>query len=243
MTDFLLTDDADGVRTLTLNRPAKRNALHTPLIEALLAAFAAADGDPAIGALVLTGAGSHFCAGADLGEFRDAGAGAETASERRSDLLLELQLRFASVRMPIVAALNGPAIGAGAALALAADMGVASVAATIAYPETQHGMVPSLVLPTLVRHVGRKAAFEFATCGAPVPAERALALGLLNRIVAPGDVLSEAQRIAAGLAALDRFAITGTKRVLGAISDLPLADALRAGRALGQRLRAERLRT
>jgi enoyl-CoA hydratase/carnithine racemase len=103
-------------------------------------------------------------------------------------------------------------------------------------------MVPSLVLPTLVRHVGRKAAFELATGGAPVPAVRALALGLVNRVVAPDDVLPEAQRIAAGLAALDRFAIAGTKRVLAAISDLPLTEALRAGRALGQRLRAERNR-
>ena len=236
----LLVSDRGAVRTVTLNRPEKRNALHTPLIEDLLAALDAADQDDSIGASVLTGAGSLFCAGADMGEFRDAGADAYAMSDRRSDLLIALQLRFGELKKPVIAALNGSAIGAGAALALAADMVVMSADAKLGYPETRHALIPSLMIGTLLRHVGRKAAFELLATGDSIDAQRALLLGLVNGVVAPGEVLPEACRLAASLAALDRHALAGTKRVLNACADLPLADALRQGRALAKQIEAER---
>ncbi len=237
---LLSSADSAGVRTLTLSRPEKRNALNTALIEALLAALIAADEDDAIGALVLTGAGALFCAGADLGEFRDVGAGVDALSDRRSDLLLDLQLQFGKLSKPVVAAVNGSAIGAGAAIALAADMVVMSADARIGYPETKHGMVPSLMIGTLLRHAGRKAAFELVATGELIDAQRALLLGLVNRVVASGEAVVEASLLASSIAALDRHAIAGTKRVFVACADLPLADALREGRALGKRLEAER---
>ena len=149
-------------------------------------------------------------------------------------------MRFGTLRKPVIAALNGSALGAGAAVALAADMVVMSADAKLGYPETRHGMIPSLMIGTLLRHAGRKAAFELLAIGESINAERALVLGLANRIVAPGEVLAEASQMAARLAALDRYALAGTKHVFNACADLPLADALREGRALGKRLQAQR---
>ena len=235
----LIVDNRDAVRILTLNRPEKRNALDTPLIAALLDAIDAANGDDGVGAIVIAGAGKLFSAGADLGEFRDAGAALDALNNRRSDLLLDLQLRLVELGKPVIAAVHGAAIGAGAAIALAADMVVLGSDAKIGYPETKHAMVPSLMVGTLMRHAGRKATFELLATGESIGAERALVLGLVNRLVAPDQVLTEAVRMAAGLAALDRATIAGTKRVINQCADLPLADALRAGRAFGKRLNPE----
>ena len=236
----LFVDNRDAVRILTLNRPEKRNALNTPLISALLTALDTANADDGVGAIVVAGAGKLFSAGADLGEFRDAGAALEAMNDRRSDLLLDLQLRLGALDKPVIAAVHGAAIGAGAAIALASDMVVLASDATIGYPETRHAMVPSLMVATLMRHAGRKATFEMLATGESIAAERALALGLVNRLVAPGAVLAEALRIAAGLAALDRATIAATKQVVNQCADLPLADALRAGRDFGKRHQAER---
>ena len=236
----LSVDKRDAVRVLTLNRPEKRNALDTPLISALLDTLNEANRDESVGAIVLAGAGKLFSAGADLGEFRDAGAALEAMNNRRSDLLLDLQLRLGELDKPVIAAVHGAAIGAGAAIALAADMVVLANDAKIGYPETRHAMVPSLMVATLMRHAGRKAAFELLATGESITAERAFALGLVNRLVAPDTVLAEAVGMAAGLAALDRATIAATKRVFNECADLPLADALRAGRAFGRRLRADR---
>jgi enoyl-CoA hydratase/carnithine racemase len=227
----ILANDVSGVRTLTLNRPAKRNALDTALIESLLAALKAADEDSSIGAVVLTGAGLAFCAGADLGEFRDAGADMQALRARRTELLLQLQLRFSQLAKPVIAAVNGAALGAGAAIAIAADMVVMSADAKFGYPETRNGTIPTLMIGTLVRNAGRKAAFELLATGELIDAGRAAALGLVNRIVPPGEVLDEAQRLAAGMAALNRDVMTGTKRLFHECADLALADALRHGLA------------
>ncbi len=236
----LIVDKRDAVRILTLNRPEKRNALDTPLIATLLDALNEANSDDGVGAIVLAGAGKLFSAGADLGEFRDVGAALDAMNNHRSDLLLDLQLRLGELDKPVIAAVHGAAIGAGAAIALAADMVVLASDAKIGYPETRHAMVPSLMVATLMRHAGRKAAFELLATGESIAAERAFALGLVNRLVTPDAVLAEAVRTAAGLAALDRTTIAATKRVFNECADLPLADALRAGRAFGRRLKAER---
>lgn len=236
----LLISDHAGVRTLTLNRPEKRNALDTALVEALLAALAAADSDETVGAIVITGAGTLFSSGADLGEFRAVGGEAAAAHEHRSDLMLALQLRCTEIGKPVIAAVNGSAIGAGVAIALAADMVVMSAAAKIGYPETKHGMVPSLMAGTLMRHAGRKATFELLAMGDLIDAERALALGLVNRVVAPDAVMGVAHGMAASLVALDRQTVAGTKQIVNACADLPLAAALHTGLALGRRLKLAR---
>lgn len=237
MSSEVLTEQRDCVRVLTINRPEKRNALNTGLIEAILGAFNEADEDHSVNVVLLAAKGPLFSAGIDVNEFRGAGPDAADLAERRSDALLRLLSRFGSLRCPVIAAVNGTAIGAGAALALAADVVVMSKDAKIGYPETKHGFVPSLMVGTLVRNVGRKAAFELLAFGELIDADRALVLGLVNRVAGSGQLADESIAFAKKLSAIDATAVQQTKRLFSTCVDLPLADALRKGRELGRALR------
>ena len=234
-TTVLLQEDRDGVRILTMNRPEKRNALNTELTLGLLAALRAADADDAVGALVLTGAGQAFCAGADLAEFKDLRD--PKAAEQRAELTMQLHLLFSKIRLPIVTAVNGAAMGGGAGLAIAADLAVMAAGAKLGYPETRHGIVAAIVMANLVRQVGRKAAFELVSLGEPIGADRALQLGLVNRVVSGKKLLREAIELAGKLAVVERPAMVETKRLFHQVADLPLEAALQRAREANVRMR------
>ena len=231
----LLIENRGAVRILTLNRPEKRNALNSELTQGLLDALRAADQDESVAAIVLTGAGPGFCAGADLSEFKDLQAG--VAAENRAELTMQLHLVFSRIRVPVVAAINGHAMGGGAGLALAADMAVIAEGAKLGYPEAKHGIVAAIVMANLVRQVGRKAAFELVALGEPVDAQRALQLGMVNRIASQENVFEEAIKLAEKLAAMKRPAMAETKRLFHEVADLPLAPALERGRDTNKRMR------
>ena len=184
-------EDRGAVRILTMNRPEKRNALNSELTQRLLDAFRAADADESVGAIVLTGAGQGFCAGADLSEFKDLQAA--VAAENRAELTMQLHLVFSKISKPIVTAINGHAMGGGAGLAIAGDLAVMADSAKLGYPEAKHGIVAAIVMANLVRQVGRKAAFELVSLGEPIDAQRALQLGMVNRVVSLSEVLDTAR--------------------------------------------------
>jgi len=235
MTDILLQEDRGAIRILTLNRPEKRNALNTQLTEKLLDAFHSADKDEAVGAVVLTGAGPGFCAGADLGEFK--GLQDPRAAGKRAELTMNLHLIFSKVSKPIVTAINGAAMGGGAGLAIAGDLAVMADTASIGYPETKHGIVAAIVLANLVRQIGRKAAFELVSLAEPIGAARALQLGMVNRVVPPLKLMEESVSIAEKLASVSRPAMAETKRLFHEVADLPLGAALERGRDANRRMR------
>ncbi|HEU4645157.1 MAG TPA: enoyl-CoA hydratase/isomerase family protein [Burkholderiales bacterium] len=232
--------DVGAVRVLTLNRPEKRNALNTELTQALLDALRAADADEAIGCVVLTGAGQGFCAGADLAEFKDLTPDQQHRVDARGELTLQLHLAFPKLAKPVVTAINGAAMGGGAGLAIAGDLAVMAAGATLGYPETKHGIVAAIVMANLVRQAGRKAAFELVALGEPVDAQRALALGLVNRVVPQARLMDEALALAHKLAGVSRPAMQLTKQLFHAAADLPLADALERGREANKRMRSFR---
>ena len=232
----LLIETRGAVRILTMNRPEKRNALNTELTRALLEALRAADADEAVGVVVLTGAGPGFCAGADLAEFRELSD--PKAAEARAELTMNLHLVFSRMRVPVIAAINGAAMGGGAGLAIAGDLAVMAEGAKIGYPETRHGIVAAIVLANLVRQVGRKAAFELVALAEPVDARHALALGMVNRVVPPELLMEEAMLLAEKLAAVRRPAMAATKRLFHQAADLPLADALEAARDVNRQMRS-----
>ena len=231
----LLIENRGAVRILTMNRPDKRNALNFELAQGLLDALRAADTDESVGALVLTGAGVGFCAGADLSEFKELGTG--SAAEDRAELTMQLHLAFPKISKPIVSAINGHAMGGGAGLAIAADLAVMAEGARIGYPEPKHGIVAAIVMANLVRQVGRKAAFELVSLGEPLDAQQALRVGMVNRVVAPDRLLAEAVSIAEKLAAVKRPAMAETKRLFHEVADLALAPALERGRDTNKRMR------
>jgi enoyl-CoA hydratase/carnithine racemase len=231
----LLIEDRNAVRILTMNRPEKRNALNSALTQGLLDALRAADADESVGAIVLTGAGQGFCAGADLSEFKDLGTG--LAAEDRADLTMRLHLAFTQIKLPVVSAVNGHAMGGGAGLAIAADLAVMAEGAKIGYPEPKHGIVAAIVMANLVRQIGRKAAFELVSLGEPVDAQRALQLGMVNRVCSLNDLLPTALGLAEKLASVKRVAMAETKRLFHEVADLALTPALERGRDTNKRMR------
>ena len=237
---MILAADRDAVRILTLNRPEKRNALNTALTQALLDALRAADADESVACVVLTGAGQGFCAGADLAEFKDLTPDKQSLVEARAELTMQLHLAMPKMSKPVVTAINGAAMGGGAGLAVAGDLAVMADDATLGYPETRHGIVAAIVMANLVRQAGRKAAFELVALGEPVDAQRALALGLVNRVARKAQLMDEALALAAKLAAVSRPAMQLTKQLFHEAADLPLAQALERGREANKRMRAFR---
>src|ERR1700756_5578623 len=133
----LLIENHGAVRVLTMNRPEKRNALNMALSEALLDGLCAADTDTGVRSIVLTGAGSAFCAGADLTEFKDLTPDQAERVETRAELTMALHGIFSRLSKPVITAINGPAMGGGAGLALAGDVAVMASTATLGYPEVK----------------------------------------------------------------------------------------------------------
>ena len=234
----LLVEDSGAVRVLTMNRPEKRNALNSELTRQLLEALRAADKDEAVGSVVLAGAGQGFCAGADLSEFKDLTPENRDLVEARAELTMQLHLAFSKMAKPVVTAIQGAAMGGGAGLAIAGDMAVMAEDAKIGYPETRHGIVAAIVMSNLSRQVGRKAAFELVALGEPIGAQKALALGMVNRVVPTTDLMREAMALAEKLAAVKRPAMATTKQLFHEVADLPLEQALERGREVNRRMRS-----
>ena len=208
-------DAEAGVATLTLNRPAALNALTVPMKQDLLAALRRVERDKSIRAVILTGAGRAFCAGQDLGERLEPGAaplGVEVR-ERYNPIIRAMR----GLPKPIVGAINGVAAGAGASLAMACDVRIASDAASFALAFGRVGLVPdSGATWFLPRIVGAARAAELALLNDPVSAEDALRIGLVGRVVPGAELATEARGVAARLAAGAPKAIALTKRALNA---------------------------
>jgi enoyl-CoA hydratase/carnithine racemase len=237
MTDLLI-EDRGAVRVLTMNRPDKRNALNLALSETLYDALRAADDAPAIRAIVLTGAGPAFCAGADLTEFKDFTTANEALIARRAELTMNLHGVFPRLAKPVITAINGAAMGGGAGLAIAGDVAIMSATAKLGYPEVKHGIVAAVVMANLVRHAGRKAAFELLATGELIDAAHALTLGLVNRVVAPDKLMECAWQVAGSMAAIAPQAMAATKGLFYRVAELPFEEALREGAAVNKRMRA-----
>lgn len=239
MTPLVLVEDRGPVRVLALNRPEKLNALNTPLTQAVLDALRAADASAHVLAVVLTGQGRGFCAGADLREFGELTPDRAAAVAARARLTATLHGVFQTLRVPVIAAVNGAAMGGGAGLALACDMAVAADTAVFGYPEVTHGIVPAIVMAQLVRIVGLKMAFELAATGRRVPAHEALALRMVNAVVAPDSVMPDALALANQLAAVKPSAMAMTKSLVYGVADVPFAEALDLGRAANESMRLQ----
>ena len=232
----LLVENRDKVRILTMNRPEKRNALDTELTQELLKQLRVADAEDGIDAIVLTGAGQAFCAGADLAEFKELKD--PQAAESRAELTMQLHLVFSKMTTPVVTAINGAAMGGGAGLAIAGDLAVMVRGAKIGYPEAKHGIVAAIVMANLVRQIGPKAAFELVALGEGIDAERAQALGMVNRVVPEGLLMEEALYLATRIAAVPKAAMAQTKRLFYEVLDLPLEESLQRAREVNRKMRS-----
>lgn len=211
--------DEGEVRTLVIDRPARRNALTAAMYTALADALETA-AEAGARVVVLAAAGESFCAGNDLDDFAER-AGTRVAIDARSPQGRLLH-RLADLPCPLVAAVDGAAIGIGFTALLHADLVVATPRATFGAPFGQLGLCPeagsSLLLPRLV---GRQRALEMFLLGRRLDVEEALAVGLVNRVVAPETLADAAAEYAAALAALPPRAVAETRRLV-ALGEEPL---------------------
>lgn len=244
MSELILTRDAGAIRYLTMNRPEKLNAMNDALVGQLAAALRAAEADRNVAVIVLAGAGRAFCAGADLGSGKPTtGAAGGEASEKAAPsghqiaARLDETVRFYGTiqRMdtPVIAAVQGYAMGGGCNLAVSCDLVVAADNALFGYPEVKLGMAAAGVAPTLVHQIGRKAAFELLTLCNNIDARQALAFGMINRVVPADELLATASALAEQLAGFNHDALRLTKQLIRRAADLPFAQALEAGRDTG----------
>ena len=213
MDDSLQVARRQGVMALTLNRPDRLNALTAPLCAALRAAMAEAEADPAVRAVLLGGAGRGFCAGQDLAEISPGQDPGEVLEQRLNPVIRALR----GSRLPVVCAVGGVAAGAGASLAFACDIVLAAQSARFIQSFVRIGLIPDGgATHALPRLAGDARARGMALLGEPVSGAQAEAWGLVWRALPDDELLPEAERLAAHLAAQPAEAVARIKRALNA---------------------------
>ena len=221
----LLCESGRGVTTLTVNRPHRLNALNRATIEALDDFFADAAQDAGTRAVVVTGAGTKsFVAGADIEEV----SGFSALEGREWGMLGQAMLhRVESMEKPVIAAINGYALGGGLELAMACHLRVAATSARLGQPELKLGIVPGFGgTQRLPRLVGKGRALEMLLTGEPVSAGEAQAMGLVNRVAEPERLLEEARKLAEKVLRNGPVAVALTLRAVNRGCEMPLAEAL-----------------
>ena len=206
MAGLLSIERRDEVAVVTLQRPEKRNALSIDLRMELADAFRALGEDRGVGCIVFTGAGPAFCAGMDVTEF----GGDADHKQRLVETSTGAFEALGSCPRPVVAAVNGPALAGGFALALLCDLRIAAATASFGFPELPRGIPPSYASARAVLGPGQAA--EVSLSGRTFGAEEALAMGVVNEVIVDGEALERSLEVAAGIAAAPRSATLETKR-------------------------------
>lgn len=205
---LLLIDTAAGIRTLRINRPDKLNALNVEVIDALDAAFADAARDPDVRVVVLTGAGPKaFVAGADIAEMNALSPVQGRDFSLRGSRMMR---RIEKLPKPVIAMINGYALGGGLELAMSCHLRIAADTAKVGQPEINLGLIPGFGgSQRLLRLCGRAATLELCLTGAPIDAERALQLGIVNRVVPAAELEAKTLALATQLANAAPLALRG----------------------------------
>ena len=233
----VLYNEAQGIATITLNRADKRNAISYELIDDLLAALKQAAGSPAQ-IVMLTGAGKAFCSGMDLDNLKQLTGRTHEQNVQDSETMASLFRTLYDFPKPTIAAVNGSAIAGGTGLATLCDFTLAVPEAKFGYTEVRIGFVPAIVSSFLIANIGEKRARELLLTGRIFGAEEALRLGLVNEIVAPEQLMSRAQELAAQLLENSPASLQATKKLLSGYTreqiDRQVKQAIQSNAAIRQ---------
>jgi methylglutaconyl-CoA hydratase len=227
--NYIVAETANGVRTITMNRPDKRNALSPELTEELGLALHDAE-TCACGVVILTGAGPAFCSGLDMEHLETTSARTVEENRRDPENMARVLRMLYDFPKPVIAAVNGPAIAGGMGLATIADFTLAAPEAKFGYTEVRVGFVPAIVATFLVRQVGEKRARDLLLTGRLITAQEALQMGLVTQIVAADELMKTAHALAQSLLLNSPRAMRAVKRLLATHAkrrlDEEIADAI-----------------
>jgi len=222
MTEQIIVDDEDSTRTITMRRPEKKNTLTQEMYLAMSDAIDSAQSNAAIRCLILTGRSGVFTAGNDIGDFLQAATEKYDVARPRNAVIFLQSL--VNNKKPIIAAVDGIAIGIGTTMVFHCDYVIASTTTTFSLPFIQYGLVPegasSLLLPQMLGH---QRAFSMLVMGRPISADEAHAAGFVNMVVSPGHAVVEARKVAREICALPADAVAISRKLL----KLPTEDLVR----------------
>src|SRR3989449_2183091 len=227
--ESVLYEVRDAIARITLNRPEKRNALNAEIIEALKVALRRANHDQGVCAVILIGAGSDFCSGADLQTLQKISSASVSDNLEDVRSLMEVFTLIRQLHVPVIAAVRGRALAGGCGLATACDLVLAERSARFGYPEVKIGFVPAMVMAILRRNVSEKKAFELITLGEEIAAADAATLGLINHAFEDANLEPQVQALAQRLAKLSASALGLSKRLLYKTDSLSFVEALESG--------------
>lgn len=197
----------EGIGWITLDDPDRRNALGEEQVAELIACIKSADADEAVRVMILTGAGKSFSAGGDLAAFARGGQKSAPQHHAEGDAGTELFRLGATVRTPMIAAVNGHALGGGCGLVAMCHLALAAESATFGTPEVKVGLAPFVILPWIRRAVGEKQALRMLLTGDTLTAQEAKDLGLVQMVTPPERLLPEAEALARKIAAYSPLAL------------------------------------
>jgi enoyl-CoA hydratase/carnithine racemase len=227
--ETLIVETADAVTLIRLNRPAALNALNGQLMDDMTAALNAAEADPAVRCIVITGSDRAFAAGADIKEMASKGY----ADVYGEDFITRNWERAASVRKPVIAAVAGYALGGGCELAMMCDFIIAADNAKFGQPEINLGVSPGAGgTQRLTRFVGKSKAMDMVLTGRMMDAAEAERSGLVSRVVPLADLITTAMDVAKKIAALSPNAVMLTKEMVNAAYETPLSQGVKLERRL-----------
>jgi methylglutaconyl-CoA hydratase len=236
--DRVLAELEGGVLTLTLNRPDKRNAIDTPMVEQLTQQLERADLDAEVRVVALRGAGKDFCAGADLAEMLESADQSPAENEASARRLGEVFLAMRRLPKPVVAVVHGRALAGGCGLATACDLVLAHTDASFGYPEVRRGFVPAMVMAMLRRAVGEKVAFDLVGTGRLLSAAEAQGFGLAARVLPAASFEDDVAGLLGELAAASGAALAFIKRQLYEIEGRSFEEAIDLGAKVNATARA-----
>jgi methylglutaconyl-CoA hydratase len=218
-----------GIARITLNRPEKRNALNEELLGALLSALEKTAADESVRVVLLRGAGVDFCAGMDIALLSQSANAGVMEHLEMAEGLARIYLTMRKHPRPLVAAVQGRALGGGAGLATACDLVLAQESAQFGYPEVKIGFMPAIVMAILRRSVGEKRAFELLAMGDTFSAATAREFGVINHVYPDAEFDSHVEKFVAELASRAGTAVRLTKRLLYHTDSMSFEAAVEAG--------------
>ncbi len=218
-----------GVLTMQLNRPGKRNAIDTEMVNSLLNELENADLDQGVNVVAVRGAGKDFCAGADLAELLASVDNTPEENAAHAARLGDVFVHMRDLPKPVVAIVHGNVLAGGCGLATACDMVLAHEDAVFGYPEVQRGFVPAMVMAMLTRAVGEKVAFDLVATGRTLSASEARSVGLISRVFSDAEFETETTTVLEELAATSSTTLALIKKQLYELEGRSFADAIKLG--------------